>query len=209
MIAIAALAATITLFIFAGDRILPRPFKTNMGNCKSAQRTSPRPIHSSRAPVLSLYDEVYERMQQVPVSTGSKGEIMCRAVMTAYVSFALNKSVHDRACQFPSVRPNYIRNPITKRRLEIDCFNERLRLGVEYDGKQHYERVPHFQRTPSAHQRQLQRDSDKYSQFRKHNLTIISVPYFVQIDNIPRYLLKQLDQLGITPEEVHRRYTAQ
>ena len=45
---------------------------------------------------------------------------------------------------FKSTRPDWLRNPSTNRRLEIDCYNESLSLAVEYQGAQHYEPVKFF-----------------------------------------------------------------
>jgi hypothetical protein len=35
---------------------------------------------------------------------------------------------------FPSVRPDFLKNPATGRNLEIDCFNNQLKIGLEYQG---------------------------------------------------------------------------
>jgi len=37
---------------------------------------------------------------------------------------------------FVKVRPPFLLNPATKRKLELDAFSESLRLGVEFDGEQ-------------------------------------------------------------------------
>ena len=46
--------------------------------------------------------------------------------------------------QFPSVRPEWLRNPETGFKLEVDCYCEELGLGLEYQGAQHYESVKFF-----------------------------------------------------------------
>src|SRR5690606_32389304 len=40
--------------------------------------------------------------------------------------------------KFPNVRPDFMENNRTKRCLELDCYNEKLNLALEYNGKQHY-----------------------------------------------------------------------
>ena len=37
---------------------------------------------------------------------------------------------------FVKIRPAFLLNPSTKRRLELDAYNEKLRLAVEFDGPQ-------------------------------------------------------------------------
>jgi hypothetical protein len=32
------------------------------------------------------------------------------------------------------VRPDFLKNPATGRNLEIDCFNNQLKIGLEYQG---------------------------------------------------------------------------
>ncbi len=41
---------------------------------------------------------------------------------------------------FVKVRPAFLLNPASKRKLELDAFSETLRLGVEFDGEQVRER---------------------------------------------------------------------
>ena len=53
--------------------------------------------------------------------SGSKGETICRQILED----------HFRV-PFPNQRPSYMFNNTTKKPLELDCFNENLRLAVEY-----------------------------------------------------------------------------
>lgn len=43
--------------------------------------------------------------------------------------------------KFPSVRPDWLRNPKTNHCLELDCYNEELGLALEFQGVQHYQPV--------------------------------------------------------------------
>lgn len=36
--------------------------------------------------------------------------------------------------RFESVRPDWLRNPLTGRNLELDCYNDTLKLALEYNG---------------------------------------------------------------------------
>jgi len=43
--------------------------------------------------------------------------------------------------KFPSVRPDWLKNPKTNRPLELDCYNKELNLALEFQGIQHYQPV--------------------------------------------------------------------
>ena len=45
--------------------------------------------------------------------------------------------------QFPTVRPNFLKNPETKMNLELDGYCEELKLAFEYDGEYHYIEYQH------------------------------------------------------------------
>ena len=57
----------------------------------------------------------------------SKGEQKCKETL---------EKIYGK--EFLCVRPDFLRNPETNRKLELDCYNEELKLAVEYNGIQHY-----------------------------------------------------------------------
>lgn len=62
--------------------------------------------------------------------------------------------------KFNPARPDWLKNPHTGRNMELDCYNEKLGIAVEYNGRQHYEYSPHFHHNdPMEFQEQRQRDS--------------------------------------------------
>ena len=65
-----------------------------------------------------------------PIVSQSKGELECRRVM---------EKLFKRP--FPNRRPLFLLNNITGKKLEIDCCNEDVQIGVEYNGRQHYEYI--------------------------------------------------------------------
>ena len=121
----------------------------------------------------------------------SKGEVECRRVLEKYFSKP-----------FPSVRPNFLMNPVTsdegygQNNLEIDCYNDSLKLGVEYNGVQHYKYVPYFHRNKEAFRNQKYRDYMKHEICKKNGVTLIDVPYTVKISNIENYLVEKLKALN-------------
>lgn len=123
--------------------------------------------------------------QEVPVqgNKDSKGEMECRRVLEEYFGRP-----------FPKQRPQFMKNTVTTRNLEIDCFNHDLRLGVEYNGIQHYQFVPHFHKNREDFMLQRYRDDMKKRLCQDNGITLISIPYTVPTEQIRGVLLGALLQ---------------
>lgn len=120
-------------------------------------------------------------------SRESKGEIECRRVLEKIFNRPFNKS-----------RPDFLRNSVTggQFNLELDCFNPELRLAVEYNGRQHYDYIPYFHKNKEAFHNQKYRDFMKQTLCRDNRIVLIEVPYSVEINNIERFLIKELRNKG-------------
>lgn len=95
--------------------------------------------------------------------------------------------------KFPNVRPEFMENNKTKRRLELDCYNEKLNLALEYNGKQHYKYVPIFHKGDrNAYKSQKDRDELKKAICTLRNITLIVVPYTVPFKDIERYIVNSV-----------------
>lgn len=113
----------------------------------------------------------------------SKGERICREVL---------EDIYKKP--FPCVRPNFLKNPETKRNLELDCYNEELKLAVEYNGIQHY-KWPNFTgQTKEAFIKQVRRDRYKVDTCDANGVYLITVPYNVPHDRIRDYILYYLPE---------------
>jgi hypothetical protein len=97
---------------------------------------------------------------------------------------------------FPSVRPHWLVNEQTGRRLEIDCYNEELGLCCEVQGLQHYAYNPRFHRTRHCFIKQIYRDRIKKELILSRGLNYLTVPYTLRQDQIPQYILTHLQELG-------------
>ena len=120
----------------------------------------------------------------------SKGEIECRRVL---------EDIFNRP--FPKIRPNFLRNPVTSdgdnfNNLELDCYNDELKLAVEYNGIQHYRYTPYFHKSKDAFQNQKYRDHIKRELCKKNNIFLIEVPNTVKVPDIRTFLISKLSSAG-------------
>ena len=106
--------------------------------------------------------------------------------------------------RFSPVRPSWLKNPLTGRCMEIDYYCDEFSLGIEYNGKQHYEYTPHFHKeaycaydgkvVPGTRHFELQvfRDEVKKSLCDQHGITLLIVPYTVKKEELVSYILNKI-----------------
>jgi len=128
----------------------------------------PMPIHNARR---------FVRM--------SKGEAECRRVLEKFF-----------CSPFPNIRPDFMRNSVTGKPLEIDCCNLALRLGCEYNGKQHYEYVSGMHKNHESFRLQQYRDDMKKKLCAENGLILITVPYTIAVPSIENFLREKLESHG-------------
>ena len=97
---------------------------------------------------------------------------------------------------FPSIRPEWLINPKTGRRLELDLYNKSLRLSFECDGIQHSQYLPYFHKTYSRFQDMKDRDLMKSILCKKRGLTLIRIPHDIPDNELEGFLLS----------EIHKKY---
>ena len=123
------------------------------------------------------------RPKQIPLD--SRGERECRRVL---------EKIFKRP--FSKKRPSFLHNKVTGQPLEIDCFNEELMIGCEYNGKQHYEYVPRFHRSRESFHNQQYRDDIKHRACELNGVRLIVVPYTIQIPQIENHIRDKLRSFG-------------
>jgi very-short-patch-repair endonuclease len=96
---------------------------------------------------------------------------------------------------FPSCRPSFLRNPITGKNLELDCYNEELKLALEYDGIQHYTNSKFFYKTNNDFHNQVRRDHFKTNRLKELGIDLIRVPYYIKTYDLKRYIQEQCRKL--------------
>jgi hypothetical protein len=101
--------------------------------------------------------------------------------------------------KWPSIRPNWLKN-ITGHNLEFDGWCEKLNLGFDYQGIQHYEFVPYFHKTLENFHKQQERDRLKFELSIKINKPYIQIPYTYSYQNLVEmrtFIINQLSSHGI------------
>uniref|UniRef100_A0A6C0JB56 Uncharacterized protein n=1 Tax=viral metagenome TaxID=1070528 RepID=A0A6C0JB56_9ZZZZ len=111
-------------------------------------------------------------------------------------NFFTYKRKHEDQCRqiiekmfqlpFPKCRPNFLKNPSTKRNLELDCYNPDIitsmgkGLAWEYDGEQHYVFVPKWHIDQEGLERQEFRDRLKEDLCLKNGTMLIRIPFYIK-----------------------------
>jgi hypothetical protein len=114
-------------------------------------------------------------------SNDSKGERQCRHVLETMFKKPFAKH-----------RPDFLRN-ITGNNLELDCYNEDLKLAVEYNGIQHEKYTPYFHKNKEAFLNQRYRDELKRRMCKDKGIHLIEVPSTIKLDQIEHYITKELE----------------
>lgn len=123
-----------------------------------------------------------------PKKIPSVGERICKQTLEAIYGVP-----------FENVREDWFRNPETGRKLELDCYNDDLKIAVEYNGIQHYSWPNFTGQSKEEFIKQRRRDMYKYEYCQKLGIYLIVVPYNVPERDIPSFIISNL------PETIQQR----
>lgn len=120
----------------------------------------------------------------------SKGERLCKQAIEEITGK-----------NFYCVRPDFLKNPETGRNLELDLYNDELKIGLETNGYQHYIYPNVFHKTRDEFVNQIRRDQFKIDTCDANGIYLITVPYNVplNLEDIKKYILYYM------PENAHLR----
>lgn len=119
---------------------------------------------------------------------GMKNEKRCRSIL---------EKIYKK--DFPTVRPNWLKNPATKRNLEIDCYNHELRLGLEYSPDSTHYAMGSFHKTKESLIYQMRKDAWKRKRCKELGITLIVIPSWAT-SNLKGYIVNKLRDAGKLPD---------
>ena len=98
------------------------------------------------------------------------------------------------------VRPKWIINPKTNRRLEIDIYDLDNKVCIEYNGAQHYDPKKNQEQDGNT---QIFRDTVKRKCCKENNMELFEIPYCIEYNLIVVYLMFEIKKRKLNI--VHRR----
>ena len=107
----------------------------------------------------------------------SKGESICRKVFEYHYGVS-----------FPTIRPDFLINPETGSNIELDGYNEELKLAFEYNGIQHYVYPNKFHKNYDEFEQQIRRDIYKKEACKRSGVYLLVIPYEVPEYDIPKFI---------------------
>ena len=146
-------------------------------------------------PPLVIYDDT--TFPKVPLpekpSRWKRQEACCRGVEEIF-GLPFRRDVRDL---------DWLYNPETGSSLELDCYNDELKIAVEHNGEHHYKYPNHWNKTKEEWIEMVRRDKLKPEQCDKNGVYLITIPYWVpfhKIKDVIRQQLKPLIQARNAPQ---------
>jgi hypothetical protein len=95
---------------------------------------------------------------------------------------------------FPKTKPPWLINPETGRRLELDCYCEKLNIAIEYQGEGHFIYMPtrYHRKGIQEFEDQKFRDGIKKRICIENGVKLICVPYWINEDEVESFIKKNL-----------------
>lgn len=100
----------------------------------------------------------------------SESEMLCCEILEDIVQ----EEVHS------NIKPKWLKNPKTGYPLELDCYYEKLKIAIEYQGPHHYKLVKKFHKNGLESLKEVkEKDRIKKELCKQQGVRLICVPYIV------------------------------
>ena len=106
-----------------------------------------------------------------------KNEEKCREIFQKYFNVP-----------FPKKRPKFLQ------KLELDGYNEKLKIAFEYNGRQHYDKKHVFHKTEKDFESYKERDERKKILCEKNKVKLFIIPYTIKFENLENHITKLLKE---------------
>ena len=125
-----------------------------------------------------------KRPQWCPTCTEGESERICRG----YFERIFN-------APFPKVKPDWLINPETNNRLELDGYNENIKIAFEFNGPQHYMYYPKFHKHFDDFKKRQELDYLKEITCTEKGVTLISVPHTLNYDEFQNFIKNEYEKI--------------
>lgn len=96
---------------------------------------------------------------------------------------------------FPSIRPEWLKNPTTGKNLELDGYCEELQLAFEYDGVQHARFDKHFHKSGTDFVYQVAKDDYKTKKCKIEGIDLIRIPHYISPISLEDYIRREIKRI--------------
>jgi hypothetical protein len=101
-------------------------------------------------------------------------EVKCRSLIEERFYAVIQKIFPNE--NFVKIRPVWLKNPETGKRLELDFYCRKLNLAIELQGYQHYKSDNHFHKTDEDFMKQIERDEFKKETCNERGIILACIP---------------------------------
>lgn len=140
---------------------------------KYINSTTPLQYKCDNGHIFNLTPEQVKSGTWCPECNASVGERITRGLFERIFS-----------CEFKKVRPDTLRNE-EGHKLELDGYNEDLKLAFEYQGYQHYRYIQHFHKDETTFIKRQRDDEKKVEWCEKNKITLIVIPEYRDYSDLP------------------------
>lgn len=119
---------------------------------------------------------------------------ICKTYTGELVAMSACKYLFQKS--FKKVRPRWLKNN-EGNNLELDMYNEDLKLAIEYNGIQHYQYISFFHKTEDNYKKRVDDDNIKIQKCKEKGINLINIPYTISLDNICEYISNEANRFGI------------